>query len=78
MTITLLTGSHKLYFHVMKLHLCCPEIAEDREMSTFSQHLFQFRCHLYPTAHDDDINIVGRTFQKDITHIASHHIALYA
>ena len=33
--------------------------------------------HLDATSHDDHIDVIGRPFQENISHITSNHIALY-
>ena len=78
MTITLLAGTHKLHFHTATLHLGGAEITENREMSLAPKLLFQRFSHLYATPHHHNINIVGRSFEKEVADIASHHVALHA
>ena len=45
-------------------------------MRLLAKHLFQFRSNLDTTSHHYDINIVGRTLQKEITYITTYHITL--
>ena len=78
MVITLLTGTDKLHFHIIILHLSCSEISEHRKMRLLSKYFFQSRSHLDTAAHNNDINIIGRSLQEKITHISTNYITFHS
>ena len=78
MVIALLTGSHKLHFHIMILHLSSSEIPEHREICILSEQCFQGRSYLNTTTHHNDIYIIGRSLQEQITHISTNHITFHS
>ena len=80
MTITLLSCTHEFYFvfraYLVIFHLSGTEILKDGEMRLPTQHPFQFLCHSDTTAHHHDVDIVRRTFQKDIPDVTANDITL--
>ena len=79
--VTLLTRSHKLHFYLLALlvvfHLSGAEILKNREMRLAPQHAFQLLRHHYAATHDHHVDIVGRAFEENVAHIATHHVALH-
>ena len=75
--IALLTGANKLHFSILILHLCSSEITEHREMRLSSEHLLQGRSYLYTATNHNDINIIGRSLQEEVTHISTYYITLH-
>ena len=62
----------------MNFHLCRPEVLEDAEVGTPTQHLLQFGGNGNATAYDDHVDVVRGTLQEDVTDIAANDIALHA
>ena len=79
MAIALLASPDELHFiffsFLTELHLCRPEVTEHGQMGTLTYPPFQFLCQRNATAYDNDVDIIGRTLEEDITDIASHYIA---
>ena len=46
-------------------------------MRLTTQHPLQFLGQRDATAHDNHVDIVGRTLEEDIPYIASHHITFH-
>ena len=59
-----------------ELHLGSTKIFENRQVGFLTYHPLQFCCYGNAAAYDHHVNIVGGTFQKDISHIATNNIAL--
>ena len=82
MAIALATGTHEFHFILASLltefDLGRTKIAEHGEMGFPTQLSFQFLSYSNATAYYHDIDIIGRTFEEDITNIAPHHVALNA
>ena len=67
-------STNKLNFNIMPFYLCRTKITEDRQMCFTTQHLLQFASHLNATTNYNNVNIVGWTFKKNVTHIATDNI----
>ena len=76
--IAFLTCSHELnLLAIIDFHLCRSEVLENREVGFPAQFLLQFLGHTDTATHHHNVDIVGGAFQKDIAHIAAHHITLH-
>ena len=85
MAVTLLSGTHK--FHLghsgfptlpVDLHLRRTEVLEHRQMRPATEFLLQSLSHVDSTSHDHHIDVFRRTFQENVTHVASHHVTFHA
>ena len=47
-------------------------------MGAAAKHAFEFLCNGDATTHDDDVDVVAGTFEKDVAHIATDDVAFYA
>ena len=81
MTVALLPGSNELHLDfrplISKFDLRRTEILKNREMRLTAQHPFQLLSDSNATTHHHDVDIVGRALEKDITHIATNHVAFH-
>ena len=76
--IALPTRTDKLHLHAVPLDLRRAEVAKDAEVSTLAQLADQSCGHLDAAAYNDDINVLRRTLQEEVTHIAADEIALHS
>ena len=51
-----------------------PEILEHAEMSLRAEHTLQLTGHLDAATHDDNVDVVGWTFEEDVTHVTAHDV----
>ena len=58
--VALLACAHKFHFHVTIFHLRCAKVFKHAEVGFLAQRLLQRVGHLYATAHDHHIDVVGR------------------
>ena len=56
-------------------YLGCAKISEHAKVRLTTKATLQFLCHSNTTAYHDDVNVIGRAFQKNVTYIAAYHIA---
>ena len=74
MRVGFLAGADKLQFQIAGFHLCRTEVLEDGQISSPSQFPGNSFCQLDSAPDGNDIDIFGRTMQKDIPHITAYHI----
>ena len=75
-TVALLTGTDKLHLVAMPFDLGRAKVLEHRERrASFKPAAESFR-HLNATAYDNNINIVARPLQKEVTHVTTYYISL--
>ncbi len=87
--VALLAGSHKFHLDfllcltVEVFHLGGAKVLKHRQVSALAQLLLQSLRHGYPRALHASvgsyhhINVIAFAFQKNITHISSHHVCLH-
>ena len=77
-TVTFLACAYKLHLYAAILDLCCSEIAEHTYMRPLAQTPSQSLGHADARAYHQTIDVLAGTLQKEVAHIASHHITLNA
>ena len=76
--VAFLACPNELHLCVAVFDLCRAKVAEDAQMGGVSEPVFQGFCHINATSDDDHIDVVGRSFEEEVTHIASYDVAFYA
>ena len=76
--VAFLAGTNKLHLSVVVFDLRCAEVAEDTQMGSATELVFQGLRHVDAATDDDHIDVVGRSFEEEVTHIAPYNVALYA
>ena len=74
MRVGFLAGADKLQFQIAGFHLCRTEVLEDGQISSPSQFPGNSFRQLDSAPDGNDIDIFGRTMQKDIPYITAYHI----
>ena len=75
-TLQAIMRSHKLHLSIFVLDLSRTKITKNRQVSFLSQHLLELRCHLNSTTDHNNVNIIRRTFEEQITYIPPYDITL--
>ena len=68
--------THKLHFRAVILQLRRPEILEDGKMRPTPQTPGQRLGHGNAAAHHHHIDVLGRTLQEYVAHVAADYVAL--
>ena len=73
--VALATSTDKFKFYIFAhLHLCRTEVLENGEVSLASESFFHLFGQSDATAHNNHVDVVRRSFEKDVAHVATHHI----
>ena len=62
----------------LDFNLCRPEILEHAQMGSPAEFLLQQLGNLNATTHNDHVYILRVAFEKQVTNVAAHDIALHA
>ena len=76
--VALLASTDKLHLESPRFHLRCAEILEHTQMCLTAEFLLQQLCHFNAASHNHHIDVLRRTLEEDVAHVATHHIALHA
>ena len=75
MAVAFFPRSDELYFIVAVFDLGCSEMAKHRDVRFPSQSLPQGIGYANTAPDDHDVDVIRRTFEKEVAHVAAYDVA---